>query len=86
MHNDNIEIQFEDIKDKIIKKLNEDIVNLWINEGISLIDWIFMQPIQRSLSSNLVIWWSSIPMVAVVWQKTWRVYFFAIKALLPDIY
>lgn len=83
--NDN-EKKFENIKGEIIKRLNEKKNNMGFNEQVLLIDWIFMQPIQQTISSNLIIWWPSIPMIALVWQETWRIYFIALKILLPDIY
>ncbi|ADG25270.1 TPA: hypothetical protein JBI72_01310 [Legionella pneumophila] len=78
-------IKFTDYREKIIQELNNKKVFLGINEPVSLIDGFINQPIQQELSGNIVIGGPTIPMVAVVGNNSGRIYYFALKALLPSI-
>ncbi|HAU0185367.1 hypothetical protein SC810_00065 [Legionella pneumophila serogroup 1] len=78
-------IKFTDYREKIIQELNNKKVFWGINEPVSLIDGFINQPIQQELSGNIVIGGPTIPMVAVVGNNSGRIYYFALKALLPSI-
>lgn len=76
---------FADYRDRLIKALTAKGNDLGINEPISLIDGFIQQPIQQDISGAFVIGGPSIPMVAAVGNRSSRIYFFALKALIPDI-
>lgn len=77
--------EFDKLKSKIIEKLNEKKGVLWVDEPLTLIDWFFNTMIQNELWWGIRIWGPTVPMIWLVWQKSGRVYFFALKALLPNI-
>jgi len=77
-------IKFSDYKEKIIKALNEKSPQHGIQEPTSLVDGFINQPIQKELTGGPVIGGPAIPMVAVVGNNSGRIYFFALKTLLPD--
>lgn len=77
--------KFSDYREKIVKELEKRSGKLGINEPITLLDGFFSQQVQFELSNNIIIGGSpTIPMIAVVGINSGRVYYFAIKALLPD--
>ena len=79
-------MKFHLIKQQIIDEINKRwISNLGISEQVTLVDWIVNQPIYDELTGNVVIWWPAIPMIMLVGQTSARVYFFALKALLPNV-
>lgn len=78
-------IKFSDYKEKITKALTQKQPFLGISESVSLVDGFINQPIQQELSGNIVIGGPTIPMIAVVGNTSGRIYYFALKALLPDI-
>jgi hypothetical protein len=53
-------------------------------QGFTLIDGFFNQSFQKELP-GIMIGGQALPMVAIVGNTTGRVYFFALKSLLPDI-
>ena len=77
-------LKFSDYKDDIIKKLNERGNVLEICEPVILIDGFINQPIYGELTGNFVIGGPSITMIALVGENSGRIYFFAVKALLPN--
>jgi hypothetical protein len=77
-------IKFSDYKQKIIDALNSRSSQLGIHEPITLIDGFINQPLQNELTGGFVIGGPAIPMIAVV-GNSGRIYYFALKALLPDI-
>ncbi len=76
---------FADHRNKLIQALTNKGDALGINEPISLIEGFIQQPIQQDISGAFVIGGPSIPMVAAVGNRSSRIYFFALKALIPDI-
>lgn len=78
-------LKFSDYKDQIIKALRDKQESLGINEPVTLADGFINQPIQKELSSSFVIGGPVIPMIAVVGNNSGRMYFFALKALIPNI-
>jgi len=79
------DIKFSDYKDQIITSLKDKGKNLWINEPVTLVDGFINQPIDTVLNGSFNIWGPSIPMILLVWDTTWRMYHFALKAILPNI-
>ena len=78
-------IKFSEYKQKIIEALNNRSTQININEPITLIDGFINQPLQSELTGGLIVGGPAIPMVAVVGNNSGRIYYFALKALLPDI-
>ena len=78
-------IKFSEYKQRIIDALNSRSPQLGINEPITLVDGFINQPLQIEFTGGLVIGGPAIPMVAVVGNNSGRIYYFALKALLPDI-
>ena len=83
----NEEIKFSEKKDDILKALRNKYKNaMWITENVTLIDWFFMQPVSDTFNWNIIIGGPQIPMIGLIWNESGRVYFIALKALLPEIY
>ncbi len=78
-------IKFSDYKEEILKALNEKVSSHGILEPTSLIDGFINQPIQKELTGAFVVGGPTIPMVAVVGNNSGKIYYFALKALLPNI-
>lgn len=77
--------KFEEHEEEIIKEIEKRLPHAWIREDIQLISWVCMMPLNPVFSKNITLW-STLPMVAVVWKKSWRFYFFALKTLLPNVF
>lgn len=77
-------IKFEEYKEKIIEALKTK-SNLGIPEPVTLIDGFVNQPIQKELSGAFVVGGPAIPMIMLLGNTSGRIYFFALKAILPDI-
>lgn len=78
-------IKFSDYKQKIIDALYQKSSYLKINEPVTLIDAFINQPIHNELSAALTIGGPTIPSIAVVGNTTGKIYYFALKALLPEM-
>jgi hypothetical protein len=78
-------IKFSDYKQQIIDTLNAKEAQLGISEPITLIEGFINQPLQKEFTGGLVIGGPAIPMIAVVGNNSGRIYYFALKALIPDI-
>lgn len=78
-------INFLDYRQRILDALNTRADALGINEPTTLIDGFISQPLQSELTGAFVIGGPTIPMIAVVGQTSGKIYYFALKALLPDI-
>ena len=80
-------IKFEENKDKIKKAIGEKLKNSPVpgEAGFTLIEGFFNQPFQKELTGSFMIGGPTLPMVALVGNTTGRVYYFALKALLPDL-
>ncbi|PIU37414.1 hypothetical protein COT02_01015 [Candidatus Roizmanbacteria bacterium CG07_land_8_20_14_0_80_34_15] len=81
---ENKSLKFSEYKEQIVKALNDKGASLGIQEPVNLIDGFINQPIYNELTGSFVIGGPTIPMVAVV-GNSGRIYFFALKALFPDI-
>lgn len=71
-------MKFENVKDKIIEKLNSK--DLGVQEELILIDGFINQPLARSVG-EITIGGSVVPMIMTVGKKTGRIYFFAFNDL-----
>lgn len=78
-------IKFPEYKQKIIDALNVRMPQLGIHEPITLVDGFVNQPLQNEFTGGLFIGGPAIPMIAVVGNNSGRIYYFALKALIPDI-
>ena len=78
-------IKFSEYKSQIIKSLNDKKIDLNITEPATLVDGFFNQPIQNEISGSFIIGGPTIPMIMVVGKKSGRIYYFALKAILPDL-
>jgi len=82
-------VKFSDYKQRIIDALNSrnstSNSNLGITEPITLVDGFINQPLQSEFIGGLVLGGPAIPMIAVVGNNSGRIYYFSLKALLPDI-
>jgi hypothetical protein len=87
-------LKFDDFKEKIanalnsrIKSLNSPIIDesAVAESGYILIEGFFNLGFQKELSGGLILGGPTLPSVAVVGNTSGRIYFFALKALLPDI-
>jgi len=77
-------IKFENYKARILDALRAK-GNLGILEPVTLVDSFVNQPIQGELSGSLSIGGPAIPMIMLLGSNTGRIYYFALKAVLPDI-
>jgi hypothetical protein len=81
-------IEFKDIKHELGLKLNDLLKGGFISgedDGFTMIEGILMQPIQNEISSSLMLCGPTVPSVAIVGNKSGRIYYFALKKLLPRI-
>lgn len=81
-------MDFNSLKTQITTALNQKFQNAEAfageNQGFTLVDGFVMQTIQEQ-PAGLVIGGKSVPMVMVVGNATGRVYYFALKALVPSV-
>jgi hypothetical protein len=78
-------VKFADIKEKIRRALNEkEPKKLGIDEKIQLIDGFVNLQLDTELSGNITVGGPRIPTVSVLGVESGRIYFFALKALLPE--
>jgi len=77
-------IIFSEYKQKIISAINAR-GNLGIAEPVTLIDGFVNQPIQSELSGAFIVGGPAIPMIMLLGVNSGRIYYFALKAILPDI-
>lgn len=78
-------LKFSDYKEELIKALNARVSDHGITEPTTLIDGFINQPLQTEFTGGFVVGGPAIPMVAVAGNKSGRIYYFALKALLPSI-
>lgn len=82
------QIKFENIKPQlqqvINQRLQQGIISIPGEADLSLMEGFFTQPIQAE-ATNITIGGPAVPMVALVGNTSGRMYFFALKALLPDL-
>lgn len=83
-----MKIKFEDYKDKIIQAIDkigtkEDV---GINESVRLLDCFLSQPALDELPKGwVIIDGATNPMVAMIGEKSSRIYLFSLLRLLPEL-
>ncbi|MCX6808919.1 MAG: hypothetical protein NTW50_04650 [Candidatus Berkelbacteria bacterium] len=82
-----IPIKFEDYKQRISDAVQRKLQSAPIagENGFTLIEGFVMQPLSNEVSGNIVIGGPTIPMVAIVGNTSGRIYYFALKLLLPEV-
>lgn len=80
------QMKFSDYKNAIVAALNGRLAEskLGISESVDLVDGFFMQSFQDTLD-GIQLGGKSIPSIVLVGKDSGRLYFIALKALLPDI-
>jgi len=80
-------IVFSHIKPQLLMVLNkkEQYDELHLPEKTTIIDGFVNQPLSTELSGSFVIGGPSIPMIMLVGNESGRIYYFALKAILPSI-
>lgn len=77
-------LRFDDIEEDLLKALKKRETN--IDEKVSLLRGIFNPQHHKELSEYPIIWGGpSVPMIALLGADSGQLYFFALKALLPDV-
>ena len=76
-------LKFSSIKDDLIKTLRNRELN--IEEEVTLINGFFNCPVQTEMTDTFIIGGSTVPMIAVYGNESGRVYWFALKVVLPDL-
>lgn len=74
---------FEELKPRILQALQQRRIEGELT-GLTLVDGFVMQGLQDR-TNGIFIGGKSIPLVAVVGNTSGRMYYFALKALLPDL-
>lgn len=87
MENNQPTIKFSEIKEKLIEALNLKITQnkIYIEEKATIIDGFINQPLSAELSGDFILGGPAIPMVMLVGNESGRIYYFALKAILPEI-
>jgi hypothetical protein len=80
-------IKFSEKKEEILNALNEKITSgkWYINEKVTIIDGFVNQPMSMELSGSFIIGGPSVPMIMLVGTESGRIYYFALKAILPNV-
>lgn len=83
-----IPIKFDDYKQRISDAIQAKLqAGLILGEnGFTLVEGFIMQPLSKEVSGNIIIGGQpTIPLVAIVGNTSGRMYYFALKALIPDL-
>ncbi|MDD5626221.1 MAG: hypothetical protein PHG83_03580 [Patescibacteria group bacterium] len=80
-------IKFSEIKENLVNALNEKLKNnkLYIPEKVTIIEGFVNQPLSMELTGSFVIGGPAVPMIMLVGNDSGRIYYFALKAILPEI-
>jgi hypothetical protein len=78
-------IKFEEIREKIVSELKHRSKKFRIEESVTLLDGFVNTPFGKELSDSFVIGGPTIPMIMLVGNDSGQIYFFALKAIIPDI-
>ncbi len=80
-------VRFSDIKTELVDALNEKLKSnkLHLSEKVTIIDGFVNQPLSTELSGSFVIGGPAVPMIMLVGDESGRIYYFALKAILPNI-
>ncbi|MEK6850221.1 MAG: hypothetical protein AABX85_01455 [Nanoarchaeota archaeon] len=80
-------IKFSEIKEKLLQALNSKITQnkLHIDEKVTIVDGFVNQPLSMELSGAFILGGPAIPMIMLIGNDSGRIYYFALKAILPGI-
>ena len=80
-------IKFEDYKAQILTSIDQKLRLKPITgeAGFTLVEGFIMQPLNKEISGSIIIGGTTIPLVAIVGNTSGRMYYFALKALIPNI-
>ena len=80
-------IKFSEIKDELVIALNDKLQSkkLHISEKVTIVDGFVNQPLSMELSGSFVIGGPTMPMIMLVGNESGRIYYFALKAILPNV-
>ena len=80
-------IKFSEIKDELVIALNDKLQSkkLHISEKVTIVDGFVKQPLSMELSGSFVIGGPTMPMIMLVGNESGRIYYFALKAILPNV-
>ena len=80
-------IKFDDYKQRITDAIQAklQITPIIGENGFTLVEGFIMQPLSKEVSGNIIIGGPTIPLVAIVGNTSGRMYYFALKALLPNL-
>ncbi len=77
---------FSEHKDEILKALNEKMSKgeIKIQEKVTIVEGFFMQSFQDTLQ-GIQLGGRTVPSIMLVGEESGQIYFFALKAILPNI-
>ncbi len=81
-------IKFEEYKQQITQTIDDRLRIHPIpdeNNGFTLVEGFITQPLNKEISGSLIIGGPAIPLVAIVGNSSGRIYYFALKALIPNL-
>jgi hypothetical protein len=79
-------IEFENIKLELISAIEKRlIVENRVPDDFTLLESFFNHPIQNELSEQIILGAPTIPMIALIKKTSGQIYFYALKALLPNL-
>lgn len=81
------QIKFSEMREDIQNALNKKLTQTPISDeaGFSIIEGFMNMPIHSEVSSSIIAGGPNIPMVGIVGNSSGRIYFYALKAILPDV-
>ena len=77
--------KFADLKKDIKEVLKKRSELIGISESVTLVDGFITEPFKMELSGAFTVGGPTIPLIMLVGDKSGRVYFFALRALLPEL-
>ena len=80
-------IKFDEHRDKIVKAIEDKFATKPIlgENGFTLVEGFIMEPLSNEVSGNIIVGGPRIPLIAVVGNTSGQMYYFALKALLPEL-
>lgn len=80
-------IKFDDYKQRITDAIQArlQVTPIVGENGFTLVEGFIMQPLSKEVSGTMIIGGPTIPLVAIVGNTSGRMYYFALKALLPTL-
>jgi hypothetical protein len=79
-------IKFDEIKDKVLSALHERAEIINIAESVTLVEGFLNEPFSTELSTSIIIGGPTIPMVMLVGNESGKIYFFALKTLVKELW